>query len=44
MKTDIFSILRGQQLTSGQPFPGLTNAAPLPEKNGNDLMRLRRQL
>jgi hypothetical protein len=30
MHTDIFSILRGQLLTSGGPFPGLTNAAPLP--------------
>ncbi len=32
MNTDIFSVLRGQQITSGRPFPGLTNAAPLPAK------------
>ncbi len=32
MNTDIFSVFKGQQLTSGRPSPGLTNAAPLPAK------------
>jgi hypothetical protein len=28
MNDDILTILRGPKLTSGRPFPDLTNAAP----------------
>jgi len=30
MNHELFAVLRGQELTSGRHFPGLTNAAPLP--------------
>jgi hypothetical protein len=30
MNYDILTVLREPELTSGRPFPGLTNAAPLP--------------
>ncbi len=32
MNYDILIVLRGPKLTSGRPFPGLTNAAPPPRK------------
>ncbi len=44
MNHDVLTVLRGQELTSGRPFSGLTNAAPPPRKMGNDQMRLRRRL
>jgi hypothetical protein len=44
MNFDIFTVLRGPELTAGQPFQGLTNVAPPPRKMGNDQMRLRQQL
>ena len=39
MNHDILTVLSGPELTSGRPFPGLTNAAPPPRKVGNDQMR-----
>jgi hypothetical protein len=44
MNYDILIILREPELTSEQPFLGLTNAAPPPRKMRNDQMRLRQWL
>ncbi len=44
MNHDILTIFSGPELSSGRPFPGLTNAAPPPRKVGNDQMCLMRWL
>ena len=42
MNHELLAVLRGQELTSGHNFPGLTNSAPPPWKYLYDLMRLNR--